>query len=291
MGLRVNRAQQLEQLAGAVPGRAEAQAATQQAGQQMQLQQAFGAAARQPGLAPTASQIQQMGAEVTKARGQAAIQAQQAGLQQLSTIGEEQLRVEQEARQNALFAREERISTKERELQQRLYAADRKLGRQLFSDQMRFAQDELGRKLFNERQLTDWAVLKAKDAQDLANYEQLVSNMSERKMKLYEVAQRRIIQELNFQHELDETRRDGELMVRLTKAKRAMELKMQKEAARAKARAGMFGALGTLGGMGIAAAAVATFATGGLASPLLLPALAAGGAMGQGFGTAAGTME
>jgi hypothetical protein len=273
MGLRTPRSQQLEQLAGAVPGQQQQQVGQQQAGQQMQLQAAFGAGQRQPGQAPTAGQIQQIGAEATKAAGATAVQGAQQTQQRLGGIADEQLKLRQQEKQNQLQYREDRLSEKSRELQGRLYGINRKLGRELYGEQMKFEKDELGRKLFNERQLTDWAILKAQNEEELKNYEQLVTQMSDRKMKMYEAAQARIQQEMKLQFELDETRRDGQLMIKLANAERAMKLKMQREKARAANRAAMFGAIGGIVG-GVAGGII-----GGPAGAM------AGASLGQGLGT------
>jgi hypothetical protein len=150
----------------------------------------------------------------------------------------------------------------------------------LFDSSLRFEQDELGRTVFNERQLLDYAVTHAKDVEAMQNYEQAISQLSERKLRLMQVAQQKIQQELINANTAEQSALNQEAKLALARAKSAAEEKAAKEKAKAKNRASMWSALG-----GIAGAVV-----GGVIT--MNPAGAAlGYSVGSGLGGVASTVE
>jgi L-lactate utilization protein LutC len=123
----------------------------------------------------------------------------------------------------------------------------------LFDQSLRFEQDELGRTVFNERQILDYAVTHAKDVESMQNYEQAISQMSERKLRLMQVAQQRIEQELRNAYAAEQSALNQEVKLALTRAKAAAEEKAAREKANAQNRASMWSAVTGLAGAGIGA--------------------------------------
>jgi L-lactate utilization protein LutC len=150
----------------------------------------------------------------------------------------------------------------------------------LFDSSLRFEQDELGRTVFNERQLLDYAVTHAKDIEAMQEYEQTISQMSERRLRLMQVAQQKIEQELRNAYAAEQSALNQEAKLALTRASAAAKEKAAKEKAGAQNRASMWSALG-----GIAGAAIGAY----LGGP---PGATLGYSLGSGAGgVAAGTSE
>jgi len=278
MGLRTPRSQQLQSMAAGLPKDQDV-LRNAQSQQGMGVQQAFGQAQRQPGQQMTAGQIQQTGAEVTKAQGQVGLAAQQQQGESLANIGQQQLKLKQEQQQNVLQNKSLALDKQEQELQKRLYGISRQKGQELFGKQMVFKKDELGRTMFNERQLADWKLTQAKTREELAAYEQQVSQLSQRRMKMLEMTQVALKQRLEQEYQKDEQDKNQELQIRLEKAVHSAKIKYKKAQAEAANRAARATSMGSMigGGIGLAAGIAATVFTGGAAAASI-PALMAGGA-------------
>ena len=288
MGLRTPRSQQLQALAASVP-KDNTILRNTQSQQTMGVQQAFGQAQRQPGQQMTAGQIQQTGAEITKAQGQAGLGSQAQRGQTLVSTGQEQLKLRQEQQQNVLQNKALDLDRQEQELQKRLYGISRQKGQELFGKQMQFKKDELGRTMFNERQLADWKVTQAKSREELAEYEQQVTQLSQRRLKMLEMAQIALKQQLEQEYQKAEQDKNQELQIRLEKAVHNAKLKYQRAQAEAANRAARGSAIGGIigGVVGLGAGIALTVASGG-AGAAAIPGLVAGGSkIGSGIGSSA----
>lgn len=285
MGLRTPRSQQLQSLAAAVPGQQQEQVKQAQSAQTMQVQQAFGYGQRQPGQAPTQGQLQQMGGQMTQAAGQAQLQAQQQSAERLTQAGQQMLEAKQQQQQNILGQKTLQINKQETQLRKKLYSISKEKGNELWGAQQKFQKDELGRTLFNERQLTDWAITKAKSLEELRNFEQQVALQSERRMKMLQMAEKKIQQELQQQWARAELQRDGQFQLELKQKLHNIKLKIERERAAAASRAARSSAIGGL--IGMAAGGALIVASGGTAAPLVLAGMTGGGAIGSGLGTLA----
>ena len=245
------------------------------------LQSAMQGLGTAPGAAaPTRAQIGAAGAEAVQQQAQAVQRAQQTKLQ----LQEGQVRQEQA---QAVLGQREVLNQRRAALQTSLRKAEdtlTKLGmttkQDLFDSSLRFEQDELGRTIFNERQILDYAVTHAKDVEAMQNYEQAISQMSERKLRLMQVAQQKIEQELRNAYAAEQSALNQEAKLALTRAKAAAE-----EKANAKNRASIWSALGTVVGAGIGIALAP--ATGGAS---LLAAGSLGATVGGALGGAASTI-
>lgn len=238
---------------------------------------------RGAGASPVAAQ--QVGAQAVLGKGAAALeerakvapqitQAAQAGLQQKGT--------EQRKR---LAEMQRGLQGQARRAEARLFNLDQRVKNELLDNQLTFRKDELGRTLFNERQLADYALANAKSEEELQNYAQLVQQISSKKMQILSAAHAKIQQELKQAYTKEATEENAKLKRELAVAEYNMRRKMEKEQADARNRAGMLGAAGSIVG------AVA----GGVIGTVLVPGLGtgagavAGASIGNGLFTAFGS--
>jgi hypothetical protein len=149
----------------------------------------------------------------------------------------------------------------------------------LFDSSLRFEQDELGRTVFNERQLLDYAVTHAKDIEAMQDYEQTISQMSERRLRLMQVAQQKIEMELKNAYAAEQSTLNQEVKLALARASSAAKEKAAKEKAGAQNRANMWSAIG-----GTTAAIAVSLIPGGV---VFAPAAYA---VGSGLGGVASTI-
>ena len=256
---------QLSTMSQAVPGQNAMVANQMQAARTMQMQQAISQATQTKGQAPA----QALGTQQAQQAGQIATQQQASNIGQSQRIGQAFIADRQREIQNNLrqksFANTKRLFDEE----QRLEQLDANLKRDLLDDTLKFQEDDLGRTLFNERQLLDYKIATAKDDNALLDYEQQVTQESRRRMAMLEVSYAKVRQALQQEFEKGEQDLDQAQRQRLIEAKNALEKKMQAEKNKARNRASMFSAGGAIAGMGIA------IATG--AAPAIVLASAAGG--------------
>jgi replicative superfamily II helicase len=229
-------------------------------------------------LAP--GQVQQAAAEAVQqqAKAQAVGRQQEAEL----AVGVEQTRLGAQAlaQRETLQQRKLALGNSLRTAENRLTALGMTTKQELFDSTMRFEQDELGRTMFNERQLLDYAITHARKIEDFQNYEQTISQMSERRMRLMQVAQSRLEQALKQSFTEEQTELSQEAKLGLARAKAALEEKIKREKANAQNRASMWSAIG-----GTAAAAIAIAIPGGA------PFAGAAYAVGSGLGGLASQTE
>lgn len=266
-----NRSQQLDKLASRLPFENQQQAAQQQQAATTQLQQAV---AQQPASAGP-QQAQQMGAQAAAQQGQIQVQAsQQAQNQQAQAT---QLQMQERSRQaaDALNQLQRGLTSKERQLQKSINQLGRQYKNELFDKQLQFSKDELGRTQWQERQLADYALMKARSAEDLRDYEQKVRQFSQRRMKMLEVSLAKVKNALEQESQKNEQELNQGLKKRLGIAKVQLEQKIARERAEAANRGSMLSV-----GLGVVGAVVAGYFTGGAGAPV-------GYAAGSAIGTAA----
>lgn len=251
------------------------------------LQSAMQGLGTAPGTAaPTRAQISAAGAEAVQQQAQAVQRAQQTKLQ----LQEGQVRQEQA---QAVLGQREVLNQRRAALQNSLRKAEDtlvKLGmttkQDLFDQSLRFEQDELGRTVFNERQLLDYAVTHAKDVEAMQDYEQTISQISERRLRLMQAAQQKIEMELRNAYAAEQSALNQEAKLALARAQAAAKEKAAREKANAQNRASMWSAIGTVVGAGIGVALAPL--TGGAS---LLAAGSLGATIGGAAGGAASTIK
>lgn len=240
-----NRQQQLEQLAQRLPFENQTSSAPLRSQQTANLQQQV---ASTPRGASSPQAAQQLGSQQALQQGQITLQsANQLGAQR-GQLGQAGLQMQQQQGNEALNQMQLGLVKKERQLSNDLFNYNRSLKNELFDKQMQFSKDDLGRTSLNERQLADYAMLKARGAEDMRNYEQKVRQFSNRRMELLKASYKKVQEELERDFKSGQQELDQESRQQLAIAKANLEKKIREEAAAAANRAGMLGAAGTIAG-------------------------------------------
>jgi hypothetical protein len=265
---------QFSGMAQAMPGANERMARQLDSTRKIQLQQAI-AQTTTPKAAPVA---QALGAQQAQAAGQAATATQAANIQGAQQLGSSFLREQATSARQALQEQSLANAKANADEAHRLGQLDASLKRDLFDSQLNFREDELGRTLFNDRQLLDYKLASAKSDEDLLNYEQNVKQLSDRKMQMLKAAHAKVMQEMENAFSKSEQELDQASKEKLYRAKAELEKKMAKEKAKAANRAAMFSAAGSVIG------AVAGSIVPGLGTAV---GAMAGAAIGSGLGSVA----
>lgn len=258
MGFRIpgqsTKSQQLQGLAEAFPSQNQGIATGMQEAQKLQVQNTLGASAR--GGQPVGNRaIQAAGAQQATAQAAPVLQANQQNIAQQGQIAQMGLQQKKQEAQQALSSRQLGLQKKARELQGKLSTLGNNLEDTLIKQQMDFKKDEMGRTFFNERQLADWAIMKAKTDEDFRNYEQKVTQASKKKMQILKTAYAKIKQILEQGYTDREQTLDNNQRRKATLAKAKLEQKIAEEKAEAENRAAMFSAGGAILG-GVVGAAI-----------------------------------
>jgi hypothetical protein len=227
-------------------------------------------------------QVQAMGQQAAAQAGQANLQVQQQGAQAAQKLGGLALTQEQQDKQRQLQSRQLTLAKQSRLNEQTLQGLDANLKNRLVDDQFQFQKDELGRTMFNDRQLMDYKIQTAKSDLEMRDFEDKMRQTSQRRIQILKAAQAKVEQELQQQFALGQQKLDQALSAKLAKAKRDLEEKIKRERAAQANRASMFSAGGAI--LGAAAGIAITVATGGAGAAVL----AQGGMMGAGFGQGVG---
>ena len=184
---------------------------------------------------------------VTKAAGQASAQVQAnqtqnlaQSTQQLTNQGQQALQVDAAQQSDALARQRIALSQQSRQLSQVLASSEAASASELFDSNLKFQKDELGRTIFNERQLADYAVNHARSQEELANYEQEVSQILERKQAILQQALRVIQQSQTQAFQQSEQELDQNLQQKVALAKKELEDKMRKQQTDAASTAAIF---------------------------------------------------
>ncbi len=217
------------------------------AGQQIRQQ------VRQRSMQPA----QQMAAQQVVQTGQRAAQASQAAQKaaaQQAQVQEQQRKLEMSKK---LTEMQSQLSEQSRQNAQRLFGLDQRLKNQLLDRQLQFQTDEIGRTLFNTRQLADFKLATAKSQEELKNYEQQVQQEMQKRMTILKFAQAKLQQELEQTMKLEQTKKNNALKIRLEKALVNTKKKIAEQRAKAANEAGKMSAMSQIFGAGVAGAAVA----------------------------------
>jgi hypothetical protein len=250
--------------------------AQQQSALKQQIQQ-VSQAAPAGGLQPTVGKeaIQQTAAEVTKAQAAPVLQAEQAAAKQAQeqrAAQAQQLRLQKTQK---LLKEKQTLTQQQTAHEERLANMNLGLKHELYDTQMKFAKDKMGRTIFTQQQLMDWAALKARNENDFRNYEQQAAQAIKRQEKVYNQAYKVIAAELDNQYAEAVQTANQERMRMIRDLKAEAEKKMQE----AKARAAANGAIWSVG-LGVVGAVIGGIYSGGAAA-------GAGYAIGSGLGSMA----
>lgn len=236
---------QLSQLAAAIPAANQSVVSGMQQARETQLQQAIGGmtpeqAAAGPRLAQT------IGAQQAQQSAQIQLQQQQTAQQRAAAAGQQAIAQDKMQKQKELFTRSQALSQKGRYLENELARISQGAKDKLLDQQLSFKRDELGRTLWNERQLADYKVATAKNEEEFKTYQQQVNNLYERKLKMMEMAEKKLEQVLQQGYLSNKQKLDQASRKRI--AETAMELRRQRMKAQAKANStvAIFEAAGTI---------------------------------------------
>jgi hypothetical protein len=218
--------------------------------------------ATKSGAPISTQQLAEAGTAQTEAIGKEQVQATADASQGTLQGMQSKIQNQGQANQQALRERALGLQTKDRELQSKLYSLNSAMAGQLFEEQMKFQKDELGRSIWQTRQLVDWSVSKAKSDEDLANFEQKLAQEHKRKMQVLQTAHAKISQSLQQEFLSGEQNLDQEHRRGLIEAKNALEKKMQKQQNDAKMWSSIITGAGTIVG-GIAGSVIPVVGTAG----------------------------
>ena len=231
----------LSNLAGQMPGQNQRVTQGLQEAARTQMRQQLAGQGPMP-----VQQIQAIGQQVAAQKGQATLQGQEQASQQAAKVGQLALQQDQQDKQMRLQARQLQRSKQARTYGQMLNNLDSQLKVKLVDEQMSFQKDELGRTLFNERQLMDYKMQTAKSDLELRDFEDKFRQASDRRLMLLKAAQAKLQQEAAQSYTAGQQQMDQQTKERMTRAAWAAKEKIRKEQARQANAASMFSAGGTL---------------------------------------------
>ena len=186
-----SRANALQGLASSMPVANQQAAQGMQEAQKTQMQSQF--AAQNLGGGPTSrTTAQAAGAQQAAAQGAIATSAQQSNQNQQVQMGQLGLAEQQRQASEVLGKRKLGVQEKQRQLETKLAQLGEAAKQELFDKNMSFQQDELGRTQFNNRQLLDWTLTKAKTQEEFAGYQQKVMEASRRKTQVLQAAKNKL---------------------------------------------------------------------------------------------------
>jgi hypothetical protein len=272
---------QLNKLAAAIPMANQQIASGMQQARETQLQQSIGQMT--PEQAATPRLAQSMGAQQAAQASAIQLGAQQKTQQSAVVAGQQAIVQDKIQKQQELFTRSQALSQKNRYLENELARISQSAKDKLLDQQLSFKRDELGRTIWNERQLADYKIATAKDEEDFRNYQQEASNLSERRMKMLQMAQRKLEQVLEQGYISTNQKLDQASRLKIVETVAALKRKQARESARQSSNMGMWAGAGTV--VGAVAGAMIAGPTGYAAGA------AVGAQIGQGVGTAAGAQN
>jgi hypothetical protein len=275
------RIQNLNKLAAAIPVANQQIASGMQQARETQLQQTIGQMT--PEQAATPRLAQSMGAQQAAQASAIQLGAQQKTQQSAVVAGQQAMVQDKIQKQQELFTRSQALSQKNRYLENELARISQSAKDKLLDQQLSFKRDELGRTVWNERQLADYKIATAKDEEDFLNYRQEASNLSERRMKMLQMAQRKLEQILEQGCISTNQKLDQASRLKIAENLAELKRKQARESARQSSNMGMWAGAGTVVGA-VAGAMIA--GPGGYAA-----GAAVGAQIGQGVGTAAGAQN
>jgi hypothetical protein len=218
-------------------------------------------------------QVQQAGAQATAAQGQAAIAAQQQGAEKAGQLGEMAVQEQAAEAQQRLQTRQLGLQRQQRDMDSQLKNYNAQLHTELVEKQTQFQKDEMGRTLFNDRQLIDYKLATAKSQLELKNLESQMRQTSSKRMAILDASRKRLSMELEQEYAKSEREKYKDSILKIEQENQRLEKKMQEERAKANARASMLSSGGALIGMGVLLAVPGSF---GIAAYGIAAAVGAG---------------
>jgi hypothetical protein len=150
----------------------------------IRLQQAVASAPAGAGQAD----VQQLGAGAAaqNSKTELAQQAQQGQVQQ--QVGQQKLAVQGQQAQESLFNAQQATDARMNQQVNRLTSMNAQAKSELFDKEMQIKQDALGRQVLSTRQAADWAILNAKNQEELKGFAQNAQIAMDRKTQIIKQA-------------------------------------------------------------------------------------------------------
>lgn len=234
----------------AAPAANQAVADGIQAAQRVGLQRAVATA--DPGSLGI-REMQQAAGQATQQAGAAQMQAGVEATKQAAGAAKLGVAEQQRADAERLAGQQRGVTQLQAGLQQQQSETERRIQREFVDAETTIARDRLGHEALTEGQLADWAVTRARSAEELAAYEQAATLAHDRKLKLLQTAHQRITDRLQLESDKRVQDRNMELMEKLKQDRISMEQAMQAAQAEAANKAAKWGAIGTVAGTAVGA--------------------------------------
>lgn len=216
---------------------------------------------------------QQVGAAQATATGQQQAQVAQQASQQASDVGRLNLQAQQNVAQNTAALRKVALDKQGLTNQAKLANMSSDAKQELFDKNMQFKRDEAGRAYFNERQAADWAVTKAKTAEEFENYKQRAEQAYDRQAAILDALHKRLAQELENETRKSIQDTNQEYTKQLYEYKQRIKEAQRKAAAKKSKSGAIWSAAGT-----VMTAAGGVMVMSGVLAPVGAGAMVAGSA-------------
>lgn len=234
----------LQQLSQNIPVANSQIAQQQKAARDLQLQQAVAAAP----AAATAGQAQQVGAQAAQNAGQQTIQAEQTATNQQEQVASAaNTQQQQDIGQTVTGLQQGTEATRQQQIQQ-LADFSETAKQQMFDDRLKFQTDEQNRAFMNQRQLADYAKLKAQSDQDFQNYAENASEVSQAKIEVLQTMSQRLEQSMKNDFTRQQEGLDKLTDQQIYDMQRDVNLQIQAAKNQAANTTAAWGAVGTIAG-------------------------------------------
>jgi hypothetical protein len=277
-----SRLEQLKALSQQLPVANQQIAQQQQAARTIQMQQQLG----QAGAGAGVRQAQAVGAQQVGQAGQQAVQnAQQAAAQQGQVA---KLGASEQASQTSqvLAAKQLSLQDESRKLDRQVAQLGEDKKNELFDNRLKFNYDKAGQSYMNERQLSDWARLSARNEEEYKTYAQQMDQIATKELEILRVAHAKLSQSLEGAYAGRTQEMDQATNKRIVQAKADLEREIREKQAKSAARAAQWQAGGTI--VGAVAGGVIGSVVPGAGTAV---GVAAGGAVGGGVGSMVGASQ
>lgn len=175
----------------------------------------------------------------TEKAAKSALTAAAQGAQTAGQVNQLNLTQQQQDASTTLSTREQALAKSQFDQQQRLSKLSSDLAKRLHDDTLAFKRDDLGRTVLNEQQMLDYAVIKAKSAEELENFRTLKEQVLSRKQavmkQVYAVISQKLqqiteqeMQQDSTQFTWEQQQENQKLKEFLAQAKKAAQDKMDK---------------------------------------------------------------
>lgn len=181
----------LQQLSAQIPVANQQVAQGQQAARDIQLQQAVKQS--KPGAAIN-STAQQAGAAMQQAAGQQQVDQATQNLKQGAQLQDSALKEQQQVAGQQAFSGQQGLEQQKQDQVSRFADLSQQAKKELFDDQIQFARDQSGQAILNERQLADYARMKAQSNEDFKDYAQKSDQLTKRKLAMSQAIQQKLEQ-------------------------------------------------------------------------------------------------